>query len=87
MVRVNAVKELTALSRLEEAEGSSAAVEVIRVVMTGTQFQFTSPGVYLGGSIMLRESRHMRKRRHWPQAGWMYSIPYLTRLNALCRFG
>ena len=41
MVRVNAVKELTALSRLEEAEGSYAAVEVIRVVMTGTQFQFT----------------------------------------------
>ena len=36
---------------------------------------------------MLRESRHMRKRRLWPQAGWMYSVPNLTLLNALYRFG
>ena len=36
---------------------------------------------------MLRESRHMRKRRLWPQAGWMYSVSNLTLLNALYRFG
>ena len=86
MLRVNAVKELPALSRMGDvdawiakahqamqvADGPDPVVlrcgEVRRVVITGTQ-SIESPGVCLGGSIMLMESRRVRERRLRPQAG------------------
>jgi hypothetical protein len=85
MLRVNAVKELPALSRVGAPDregslgdrrvakgpgsGSSRVVVAVRkVVTTGTQFN-QSPGVCLGGSVALVESRRVRERRLRPQAG------------------
>jgi hypothetical protein len=73
MLRVNAVKELPALSRIADADAPGAgwlpAVEVRRVVMFGGPNSFESPGVCLGGGAMLVESRRVRERRLRPQAG------------------
>ena len=55
--------------------------------MCGDPIHFESPDVYLGGSIMLVESRRVRERRLRPQAGCMYSVSHSTWINASCRFG
>ena len=86
MARVNAVNELPALSRMVDADGPgggwSPAVEVRSVVICGDSIHFKSPGVCLGGGVMLMESRRVRERRLRPQAGWMYSSPHSTWMNA-----
>lgn len=91
MERVNAVNELPALSRMADANwpggGWSPAVEVRRVVMYGDPIHFQSPGVYLGGGVVLVESRRVRERRLRPQAGCMYSVTHSTWMNAGYRFG
>jgi len=86
MVRVNAVNELPALSRMADAEGPgggwSPAVEVRSVVICGDPIHFEVPVSALGGSIMLVESRRVRERRLRPQAGCIYSVSHSTWMNA-----
>ena len=54
--------------------------------MYGDPIHFQSPGVYLGGGVVLVESRRVRERRLRPQAGCMYSVSHSTWINASCRF-
>ena len=59
--------------RVADRPGSSCspvAVELRSVVITWDQSN-QSPGICLGGSIMLVESRHMCERRLRPQAGYL----------------
>jgi hypothetical protein len=55
--------------------------------MYGGLNSFESPGVCLGGGVVLVESRRVPERRLRPQAGCMYSISHSTRMNAPRRFG
>ena len=104
MLRVNAVNELPALSRMREAgaldcEGSSRIAASLlgpdpgvrgrrleRLSLRGTQLD-QSPGIYLGGSIVLVKSRHVRERRLRPQAGCHVQPFNATPVNAPRRFG
>jgi hypothetical protein len=55
--------------------------------MYGDPIHFQSPGVCLGGGVVLVESRRVRERRLRPQAGCMYSASHSTWINASCQFG
>ena len=64
---------------------SRVSVGVRTVVIAGTQFD-KSPGVCLGGSIVLVKSRHVRERRLRPQAGCHVQPFNPTPVNAPLRF-
>jgi len=54
--------------------------------LRGTQFN-QSPGVCLGGSVVLVESRRVRERRLRPQAGCLVQPPQSSRRTLPRRFG